>query len=700
MKRIWRLLFSLAAAAAIVIAADTANSLFEKALVKERADADLRGAIKLYEQIVHDYSRDRKLAAQALVRMGQCYEKLGNADARKAYEQVLSKFGEQTAAVAEARERLAKLGGGGQTEQLTTKLVWGSPRSWGHSISPDGRYLSYTDWNTGNLIVRDLVTGADRALTTGVSMKAGEEIFATGGKISRDGKQIAYEWWNEKLDRGELRVTSLNGDPTPRRMFEAWIVIPSDWSPDGKWIAANWVQKRDNAKPDWNQDMSTGLIDARDGALRVLKSGTGDYTAYGFSPDGNNILYGRHGQGSDTRVYILSLDGKSDVALLSEPFPIPGRFPVQSPIWTPDGTRIVFGSSRAYASSGLWFVRVVAGKPAGRPEQIKGEFGSAYPIGFTRDGSLFYRADSPRTDIYVADLDPVSGKLASEPKRVNERAPGKSWGRLAWLPDGKSLSFWNRRDGRDALIVHTLATGEERELWTADGSGGNPGYAGWFPDGSLMSMEKSGRNRILHRVDGLTLETRATWTIPDWDSPPAFSRDLMTAYFVRKDAAVPCNGAACLYVMVARDIETGRDKELFRLEAVDLGGQSVSPDGRDLAFVAMPRNERGTSGRALMIAPIDGGMPRELWRGPGSLTFTTWTQDGTHVLASSARSGEEGVWSFPVKGGPPEKSRVHMHVNGVVSPDGKRIALAGTELTSGIWVVTGIFSNAKPAAAR
>ncbi len=31
------------------------------------------------------------------------------------------------------------------------------------AVSPDGRFLTYTDWRTGDLAVRDLKTGEDRA---------------------------------------------------------------------------------------------------------------------------------------------------------------------------------------------------------------------------------------------------------------------------------------------------------------------------------------------------------------------------------------------------------------------------------------------------------------------------------------------------------------------------------------------------------
>ena len=54
---------------------------------KEMVDGDLKGAIDLYERILAQFSSsDRAAVAKALVRMGQCYEKLGSAEARKAYD--------------------------------------------------------------------------------------------------------------------------------------------------------------------------------------------------------------------------------------------------------------------------------------------------------------------------------------------------------------------------------------------------------------------------------------------------------------------------------------------------------------------------------------------------------------------------------------------------------------------------------------
>ena len=75
--------------------AQTGHDLFQQALVKERADGDLRGAIEIYERIAQEFAADRTLAAKALVQLGQCYEKLGSTEAERAYRRVVQEYADQ-----------------------------------------------------------------------------------------------------------------------------------------------------------------------------------------------------------------------------------------------------------------------------------------------------------------------------------------------------------------------------------------------------------------------------------------------------------------------------------------------------------------------------------------------------------------------------------------------------------------------------
>src|SRR5881227_1590927 len=77
------------------LSAQSGYDLFQKALAAERADGNIKNAIALYERIVKDFASDRSLAANALIRMAQCYEKLGNTEAQAIYERLIREYGDQ-----------------------------------------------------------------------------------------------------------------------------------------------------------------------------------------------------------------------------------------------------------------------------------------------------------------------------------------------------------------------------------------------------------------------------------------------------------------------------------------------------------------------------------------------------------------------------------------------------------------------------
>ncbi|MCH7857355.1 MAG: hypothetical protein IIB37_11440, partial [Gemmatimonadetes bacterium] len=58
--------------------------------------------------------------------------------------------------------------------------------------SPDGRYVSEIDYPTGNLAVRDLMTG-ELVLVTNHGAD-GDRGLAYGSVFSPDGKRLAYHW--------------------------------------------------------------------------------------------------------------------------------------------------------------------------------------------------------------------------------------------------------------------------------------------------------------------------------------------------------------------------------------------------------------------------------------------------------------------------------------------------------------------------
>jgi tetratricopeptide (TPR) repeat protein len=101
-------LFTLAATIGLV--AQSAQELYQRALVEEQATGNLTQAIALYAQAAQSAGKDRALAAKALMRMAGAQEKVGAAaEAEKSYAALLRAYPEQRAEVTVAQQRLAAL---------------------------------------------------------------------------------------------------------------------------------------------------------------------------------------------------------------------------------------------------------------------------------------------------------------------------------------------------------------------------------------------------------------------------------------------------------------------------------------------------------------------------------------------------------------------------------------------------------------
>jgi hypothetical protein len=65
----------------------------ERAIQLETVEGDLGAAIAEYGKIIEGKGNDRALVAKALLRLGGCHEKLGHAEARKAYQRLVDDCG-------------------------------------------------------------------------------------------------------------------------------------------------------------------------------------------------------------------------------------------------------------------------------------------------------------------------------------------------------------------------------------------------------------------------------------------------------------------------------------------------------------------------------------------------------------------------------------------------------------------------------
>ena len=179
----------LTAAGVLAQTTQQAEKLLEAARHKEVMEGDLKSAAEQYRKIASQFAKQRDVAARALYQLGQCQEKLGQEEARKSYERVVREYGGSQQFAAAARARLAAMGSSRSATEVSNRLVWDDAiDTWGR-VSADGRYLSFVDWSSGDLAVRDLTTGQNRRVTNkgGYEKALGE---AEGNVISPDASRM------------------------------------------------------------------------------------------------------------------------------------------------------------------------------------------------------------------------------------------------------------------------------------------------------------------------------------------------------------------------------------------------------------------------------------------------------------------------------------------------------------------------------
>jgi serine/threonine-protein kinase len=200
------------------------------------------------------------------------------------------------------------------------------------------------------------------------------------------------------------------------------------------------------------------------GKTQLLHATKGVYGTPRLSPDGKRLAFLKNnGKGEDLWVKDLERDSLSRLSF----FDANNRWPV----WTPDGSGIVFVSSNKNAP-GLYWVRADG---ATAPQRLNGEI-EGHPYSFSPDGSrLAFTQQNERGDLDIVTASfsggasaPTLGKtepFASTP--ANEVNP-------AFSPDGRWLAYESNESGTTEVFVrpfHLQTTGPGGK-WQVSRAGG------------------------------------------------------------------------------------------------------------------------------------------------------------------------------------------------------------------------------------
>jgi Tol biopolymer transport system component len=651
--------------------------LFKAAMNTEFVDGDLTRAIEQYAKVAA--SANRALAAQALVRMAECHDKLGSADAKAIYERIVRDFSDQRDAAATARARLGR-GAAASASAKGDRAIWTGLDADGFgTVSPDGRFLTYMDWTgLGNVMVRDLTTGASRPLTANTKM--GEFGSGQFSVISRDGERVAYEWTLPDR-RSEIRIVSLRGSgvPMPRTIWQSAEdhLTVYDWSPDGKWLGGV-VYRADRT-------VQIGLVSVQDGTLRVLKSFDWEGTEKVlFSPDGRYLAYGLADQNraGHSRINVIAVNGSQETTIVDD------TSQNQVMAWAPDG-QLLFVSDRTGKRS-LWTMKVEDGRAKSAPRVVKEHVGSTWSLGLTSSGTLYVWQLASAPYVKVAGLDLAAGTLSSAGDTFERFV--ESRGRPSWSGDGKHLMFMSCNPlggGPCTHFIRSTDTGAIRQIPQASFYAYRPRLS---PDGRRTVVRGSDSKGRL-QLSFVDVSTGAT-TLIKFIEPatrtgePEWSSDGRTIRFQERhdDSAV----------VVERAAGPDQERVIFRTPWTNGIWLLPSPDGTAVSIV---RPDSEGKSMALSVASLPGGSTRELMRVPSPSRFAgglQWTSDNqliAEVATPGVTRGSVG-WVIPLSG-PPRKLDIDMRqwIEGFsVSPDRRQIAFTAQAGDPGyaIWALENI----------
>jgi serine/threonine-protein kinase len=216
-------------------------------------------------------------------------------------------------------------------------------------------------------------------------------------------------------------------------------------------------------------------LDAR-GTVSPILSDIGIYGSPRFSPDGTRLSFSNMGAtGSD--LFTLDLARNALTQFTSDPTNDSGA------IWTPDGARLVFGSSR---HAGVLNLYMQSADGAGEPERLTTSSNLQLPWGWAREGrTLIYTEGTPAsTDILELDIEGprVPRPVLATP--FDERRPALS-------PDGRWLAYQSNELGAVEVLVRPYPDTARARYQISAGGGTSPLWS------------RDGRTLYFRRGDGL-----------------------------------------------------------------------------------------------------------------------------------------------------------------------------------------------------
>ena len=450
-----------------------------------------------------------------------------------------------------------------------------------------------------------------------------------------------------------------------------------DVSPDGKEIVFDLLG-----------DLYVMPIGGSD-APRKLTSGIAWDMQPRFSPDGKTIAFtsdrsGKNGFGGDN-IWTISRDGKTTTQVSAETFRL-----VNGPAWRPDGEYLVarkhFVSRRSLGAGEMWLYHKDGGTSGLQLTRKQSDQKDSNEPVFSPDGKyLYYSEDASPGNAFEYNKD-STGQIyviyrldigSGETERLIS-GPGGAC-RPTPSPDGKSVAFVRRVDGKSALHLFDIASGAVRvvyrdlerdmqETWAIHGV--YPSIA-WTPEGKSIVLWARGKIRRVDVASGeaevIPFHVKDSRTLvkalrfPQKVAPKRF--DVKMLRWLRTSPAGDRVAFQALGRVYLRDLPEGDAQPLTEQQNHFEFFPGFSPDGKRVVYTTWNDQGLGTV-RVRNIAGESSGKETIVVKQPGHYAHPVFSPDGKTIvfvklgggwLRSPLWSREKGIYRVSTEGGKPER---------------------------------------------
>jgi eukaryotic-like serine/threonine-protein kinase len=542
------------------------------------------------------------------------------------------------------------------------------------SISPDGKYLAYSDRRGMHL---KLIESRDvRSIPYPEGSSAEDTEWLVGYWFPDSTKFLATRLdaaWNYSL----WAISVLGGPPRLLREHAGF----GPTSPDGSQIVYLTGAPNGPITPSSTELWLMGAQGENPHKFLVAaESESLDYMSW--SPDGQRIVYVRY-HGKEAFIESRNLKGEQLTTVLSD-----SRFYAWGLWWFPNG-RLVFTSREPEPNqndSSLWEIQVdpKTGRPLSQPRRIT-RWAGIYveALNGTANGKRLavIKRSSLQADVFVSEWE-AKGRRLKNPRRLtfDERNDFL----LSWTRDSKAVFFSSDRNGQLDIFKQALDQDTAEPIFTGSGNKLGPILS---PDGNLFLFRQGaagGKTRIMKApVSGgppeMVLEGKGINGIR-CSSSPASLCVLGEESPDRKQ-----------YVFNQFDPMKGRGRVITRVtlqQPVNRYFWDLTRDGTQLAFA---QNVSGSESR-IQILPVSGGgarevvIPREI-----QLTSLDWAIEGEGFFVGSSRPWSVVLLFVDMDGRTDvlwkRETLYGAGPRALPSPDGRNLAMQASSADSNIWML-------------